>query len=198
MDFIKGSTPPDPKMLSDLIITEAVVGNITPLDNKMSLPVSIVYSTKSGKSGENLTKLFSDHIKILQMCETCTKLVKCDDLIINGSSLCSSYCEPCFTSNGICNKCKEIGHFDVHPFLRSCTQCPSLKQQCIRRAFFVITTDWEEGSKKMFLTIKDKIEAKTIDPNLSLLSPLLDPPHLRKSLKASFTSCMLKLFDERG
>ena len=104
MDFIKGNTPPDPKMLSDLIITEAVVGNITSLDDKMSLPVSVVYSTKSGKKGENLTKLFSDHMKILQMCETCTKLVKCDDLIINDSSLCSSYCEPCFTSNGICKK----------------------------------------------------------------------------------------------
>ena len=30
MDFIKANTPPDPKILSDLIITEAVVG-ILPL-----------------------------------------------------------------------------------------------------------------------------------------------------------------------
>ena len=49
MDFIKANTPPDPKMLSDLIINEAAVGNITSLDNKMSLPVSVAYSTKSGK-----------------------------------------------------------------------------------------------------------------------------------------------------
>ena len=90
MDFIKANTPPDPKMLCDLIITEAVVGNITSLDNKMRLPVSVVYSTKSGKSRENLTKLFTDHIKTLPMCETCTKVVKCDNLIINDSSLCSS------------------------------------------------------------------------------------------------------------
>ena len=52
MDFMKANTPPDPKMLSDLIITEAAVGIITSLDNKMSLPVSVTYSTKSGKSGE--------------------------------------------------------------------------------------------------------------------------------------------------
>ena len=83
MDFIKASTPPDPKMLSDLIITEAVVGNVTSLENKMPLPVFVVYSTKSGKSGENLTKVFTDHTKILQMCETCTKLVKCDNLKLN-------------------------------------------------------------------------------------------------------------------
>ena len=124
-------------------------------------------------------------------------MVKCDDLITNDSSLCSSYCEPCFTTNRICDKCKEIGHFDVHPVLRSCTNCLSLKQQCIRRAFFVITTDCEEGNKKMFLTIKEKIESKAINPNLSLLSPHPDPPHLGKSLKASFSNWMLKLFAER-
>ena len=50
----------------------------------------------------------------------------------------------------------------------------------------------------MFLTIKEEIEAKTYDPNLSLLSPLLDPPHFGKSLKASFSNCMLKSFDEKG
>ena len=50
----------------------------------------------------------------------------------------------------------------------------------------------------MFLTIKEKIEAKTIDPNLSLLSPLPDLQHLGKSLKVSFSNWLLKLFDERG
>ena len=112
------------------------------------------------------------------MCEKCTKLAKCDGLIINDSSLCSLYCEPYFTSNRICNKCKEIDHFDVHPALRSCTKCLSMKQQCIKRAFFVITTNCEEGNKKMFLAIREKIEPKTIGPNLSLLSRLPDPPHL--------------------
>ena len=123
------------------------MGNITSLDNKMPLAVSVVYSTtKSGKSGEDLTKLFTDRIKILQKCETCTKLVKCDDVIINDSSLCSPYCEPCFTSNRICDKCKEIGHFDVYPVLRFCTKCLSLKQQCIRRVFFIIRKE----TKKCF------------------------------------------------
>ena len=83
-------------------------------------------------------------------------------------------------------------NFDVHPVLRSCTTCVSLKQQCIRRALFVITTDCEERNKKMFLTIKEKTEAKTIDVNLSLLSPPPDSPHLGKSLKASFSNWLLK------
>ena len=51
-------------MFSDFIIAEAAVGDITSLDNKMSLSESVVYSTKSW-SEENLTNLFTDFIKIL-------------------------------------------------------------------------------------------------------------------------------------
>ena len=144
MDFIKANTPSHPKMLSDHLITEVVVRSITSLDNKIPFPVSVVYSTKSAKSGRNLTKLFTDHIRILQMCETCTKLAKSDDLTINDSSFYCSYCE----QYRICDKCKEIGHFHVHLALSSCKKCLSLKQQCKIRAFFGITTDCEEGNKK--------------------------------------------------
>ena len=73
----------------------------------MPLPLSVVYNIKSRKSGGNLTQLFTDHIKILQMCESCTKLVKLVDFIINDSSLRSSYCEPGYTSNRISDKCKD-------------------------------------------------------------------------------------------
>lgn len=50
----------------------------------------------------------------------------------------------------------------------------------------------------MSLTMKKKIKMKKIGPNLSLLSPLPDPPCLSKSVKSSFSNWMLKLFDERG
>ena len=155
IDFIKANTPPQPKMLSDLLITEVMVRSITSLNNKMSLPVSVVYSIKSAKSGGNLTKLFTDYIKILQMCETCTKLAKSDDLIINDSSFCCSYCEPCFASNRIYDKCKEIGHFHIHCALSFCKKCLSLKQQCKRRTFFGITTNCKEGKKNVFNNEKE-------------------------------------------
>ena len=78
----------------------------------MSLSESAVYSTKSW-SEENLTNLFTDFIKILQMCETCTKLEKCDDFM-SDSSLCISCCEPCFIFNGIWDKCRETDYFNAH------------------------------------------------------------------------------------
>ena len=113
MNFIKANNPPDPNMLSDLIIIEAIVGNITTLNNKLYLRLPVVYSIKSAERRE---KLFTHHIKILQMCETCLNLPKFDDVIINDSSLRSWYCKPCLTSNGICDKCKEILVF-ILPFV---------------------------------------------------------------------------------
>ena len=50
--FIKENSPPNLQMLYDKILTEAVVGSITTIDNKMSLPVTVDYFPKSGKTGD--------------------------------------------------------------------------------------------------------------------------------------------------
>ena len=49
----------------------------------------------------------------------------------------------------------------------------------------------------MFLKMKEKISHEEIGPNLSLMSPLPDWPHLEKSMKASCSNWYLKLDDER-
>lgn len=99
-------------MFSYFIITEASVGNITSLHYKMSLSESVVNSAKSW-SEENLTNLFTDFWKILQMSEACTKLEKCDDLM-SDSSLCILCCEPWFIFNRIWGKCRETDNFNAH------------------------------------------------------------------------------------
>ena len=50
----------------------------------------------------------------------------------------------------------------------------------------------------MFLKLQKQVEDNTIDPYLSLLSPLPDMPHLAKNFKASFSNWFLKLKNERG
>ena len=50
----------------------------------------------------------------------------------------------------------------------------------------------------MFLSMKNKIEIERTDPELLLIVPLPDAPHLGKSFKASFSNWLLKLFIERG
>ena len=42
MDFLNANTPPGLKMLIDPIIIEDVIGNITSVDNKMTLSVSVI------------------------------------------------------------------------------------------------------------------------------------------------------------
>ena len=47
--LLKKNTPPNPEELQNLLVTEAVVGCATTLDNSTSLPVSVEYVPKAGK-----------------------------------------------------------------------------------------------------------------------------------------------------
>ena len=54
-NFVKEHDPPDPPILKELIVTEAVTGSVSSVnDDKISLPVSFEYTMKTGKTGENL------------------------------------------------------------------------------------------------------------------------------------------------
>ena len=56
LNFVKECDPPDPKMLKDLIVTVAGLASITMFDNKVALPVSVDYTTKAEKTGENMER----------------------------------------------------------------------------------------------------------------------------------------------
>ena len=185
-------------MLKKLIETEAVVGSITMLDNKVSLPVSVDCTTKAEKTGENMEEMFTEHVKTLQMCKSCTEETKASDLIIEANPICESYCKNCYKNKELCSPCIEDGQISIFPSVRICKRCIAQGRQCIRRAVLVITTDSEEENKQMFLSLKNKIETERTDPELLLTVPLPDAPHLGKSFKASFSNWLLKLFIERG
>ena len=51
---MKDNDPRDLKILKELIVMEAVVGSVITLDNKVSLSVSVNYTTKAEKTGENM------------------------------------------------------------------------------------------------------------------------------------------------
>ena len=94
--------------------------------------------------------------------------------------------------------CIKDEQISIFPSVRTCKRCIAQGQQCIRRAVLVITTDFEEGNKQLFLSLKNKFETERTHPELSLTVPLSDVPHLGKSFKASFSNWILKLFNERG
>lgn len=62
LNFVKGHDPPDPQLLKELIVTEAVVGSITLPDDKISLPLSVEYTLKAGKTGQSLEEMFTKHM----------------------------------------------------------------------------------------------------------------------------------------
>ena len=169
-------------MLKELIMKEAVVGSITTLDNKVSIPVSEDYTTNTEKNGQNMEEMFMKQVKPLQMWKSCTEETKASDLIIEANPICESYCKNCYKNKELCAPCIGDGQISIFHSVRICKWCITQGQ----------------GNRQMFLSLKNKIETENTDPELLLTVPLLDAPHLRKSFKASFSNWILKLFNERG
>ena len=192
LNFVKEHDPPDPKMLKELIMTEAVVGSITTLDN------SVDYTTKAEKTAENMEEMFTKHVKTLQMCKSCTEETKASGLIIEANPICESYWKNCYKNKELCAPgTEDDGQISIFPSARICKRCIAQGRQSIKRAVLEITTDCEEENKQMFPSLTSKTETERTDPELSLTVPLPDAPHLEKSFKASFSNWILKIFNER-
>ena len=121
-------------------MTEAVVGSIATLDNKVSLPVSVDYTPKAEETRENMEEMFTNHVKTLQMCKSCTEETKAIDLIIEANLVCESYCENYYKNKELCAPCIEDGQISIFLSVRICKRCIAQSRQCIRRAVLVITT----------------------------------------------------------
>ena len=109
LNFVKEHDLPDLKMLKELIMTEGIVGSITMFNNKVSLTVSVDYTPKAEKAGENMEEMFTKHLKISQMCKSCAEETKASDLIIEANLICESYCKNCYKNKELCAPCIEDG-----------------------------------------------------------------------------------------
>ena len=75
---------------------EAVVDSITTLDNKVSLPVSVDYTTKAENRRE--------HGRIVY-------------------EACESNCKNCYKNKELCTPYIEVGQINIFPFVRKCKRC---------------------------------------------------------------------------
>ena len=110
-------------MLKDLIVTVAGLGSITMFDNKVALPVSVDYTTKAEKKRREHGKMFTKHVKTLQMCKLCTEETKPSDLIIEANPIYESYCKNCYKNKELCAPCIEVGQISIFPAIRICKRC---------------------------------------------------------------------------
>ncbi|XP_066920118.1 uncharacterized protein [Clytia hemisphaerica] len=188
------------EMVAKNIVCEAVVSSVTSLDNDVCLPLAVHYSSKSGKSGDNIKQTFTEQIRMVQICQNCNKRTESVDMILPKEEymVCDSYCKVCYDSKTLCQSCSDKGQTEIHPALRACDYCLKNGLRCTKRCVFIITVDCESGNKQCLKQLQQQIEDGTIDPYLSLLSILPDVPHLLKTCKASFANWYLQLNDERG
>ena len=116
----------------------------------------------------------------------------------NSFLVCQSYCHNYFTSDAICENCSIKGQRQVNPALT--TRNYSLKNnfRCIRRVVLVITVDCEFRNKQCLKQIQQEFNERTINSHLSLLSLLLDVPHVLKTCQARFSDCYFQLNNKRG
>ena len=125
----KEDSPPDPQMLYEKVVTEAVVSSIAIINNKMSLPVTVDYFPKSRRKGNALTEVFMQHLRILQMCLPRTMKAKPDRLIISDYSnrvlffVFLFFCQDCFSSNEVSSEQNTLGHVSTYLTLRACQNC---------------------------------------------------------------------------
>ena len=182
------------------IVTEAIVSSITTLDNICSLPVAIKYSPKQGKTGNDVKELFTEQIRILQICENCQKRSEHILLTIPRASidLCESACNECLQIEEVFDQCKIKGFISHIPSVRPCEYCMEHDMVCVKRVVMILTSDCEEGNKQCMEKLKQEIDGNTVDPHLSLLSIVPDCPHVLKTCKASFSNWYLQLLNERG
>ena len=110
---------------------------------------------------------------------------------------CSSYCEVCYQSKAVCEQCKLLGQVSHIPSLRFCDFCHDKDVPCFHRVVMIVCSDCETGNKTAFETLKAKLEANAVDPNLAFLSVLPDCPHVGKSIKSAFSNWWLKCRGEQ-
>ena len=93
--------------------------SVTTIDNKFSLPVAV---GKAGKSGKNMKELFTNQVKLLQVCQNCLKRYKSNNLLIskNQQELCASECQRCYDLKAVCEYCLSLGHKSYMPSVRAC------------------------------------------------------------------------------
>lgn len=200
LDYVKENPFLLKETLQKFLVRQALVTSVTTIDNKFSLPVAVQYVGKSGKTGKNMEDLFTNQVKLLQICQNCLKRCKTNDLIIDKDQheLCASKCERCYDLEAVCESCIPLGHKSYILSVRACEYCLSNGVKCIRRVVMVLTVDREEGNKQGLLQLKDALEKGSIDPDLHLLSIIPDYPHVLKACKASFANWYLQFSNERG
>ena len=115
----------------------------TTADNCVSLPLHREYAPTSGKTEENMEKMFLEHCTNSQICQRCASAN--EGQLVTQAMLdgCNSFCEECWISQSVCIDCRDLGHTSHSPSLRACDKCIRLPNtKCHKLLSVAIVSDY--------------------------------------------------------
>lgn len=164
LQFIKENHSSNVAFLKQNVITEANVSIITTHCDTISMPVTVEYMTKAGKTGENMLSMFTSQIESLQCCNTCA-----NELISQcNRDICNKKCEMYWKQKHLCDNCQQNGQISYSPSLRACSCCLSNNIQSVHHPILALSSDCEEGDKKAMELLKQLQQDCLVDPQGSV------------------------------
>ena len=177
----------DPEYLKRKLVTEVDVCVLSSLCSKVALSVGYRLQSNSGKSGEQLLAKYSETIKIASRCEACVRseaptLNAVDSEIL---TKCSSYCEDCWNTKQVCDRCALVGRQTIYPQLEACYSCLENGIKCRKNCVLVVALDCFSGNRYLMEKFRDQMKEGTRDPELFLTEAIAEIVHVLKTMKSS-------------
>lgn len=114
INYVKAHKDPSPELtshLKDNIATEATVTVLTNSPKTSTLAVGVGYHSRTGKTGENLTKKLIQEVTQLQSCMAC---LETNAAIVETECCEFSVCNACKELQSVCRECEVVGQLS-HP-----------------------------------------------------------------------------------
>lgn len=188
INYVKAHKDPSPELtshLKDNIATEATVTVLTNSPKTSTLAVGVGYHSRTGRTGENLTKKLIQEVTQLQSCMAC---LETNAAIVETGCCEFSVCNACKELQSACRECEVVGQVSHLPCLRACTKCLERNIKCTKCLVLTWSVDCESGNRKMA-----HICGSEENPNLTYLVVVPDAVHLGKTYKCSWGNWFLIL-----
>ena len=143
-----------------------------------------------------------DHVKKVQVCESCIKSLKPEDGIIHLEEclcMCDCACQVCINMGNVCETCVIKWITETDSSLRPCAKCIESDIKCKTCIVLTLWPDCEPRSKNGMHVghINSKQTKHSLPACLSFLHHIPDCVHIVKLLKSSFANWYLIVDGER-
>ena len=190
MDFqyVCNNDPPDNEVLKNEMVKEVHCICIETLDGKFAIPIGAHYLSSAVSGSEQLEQ----SVASFEVFNTCLKnsMMSFAGAVLKGNGHCNSECPDCKTTienEHVCGHCQDVGHTFVELSLRTCEECITNGEECVKMVCLIWTMDSESKNKSSQITLTQKQKDGDNGVN-KLVTALPDAVHVAKNDHASFAN----------